>query len=95
MTDILVTHLPTGGVLVGIDYPTYDLTVERAEALHAEGIDHDESPCPICRAETLAQELDERCGSCQQVLKVDRDGYPMHHWNRGDGECGYSTAPRQ
>ena len=59
MTDLLVTHLPTGGVLVGIDYPTYDLTDERAESLHSEGIAHDESPCPICRAETLAREWEE------------------------------------
>ena len=58
MTNLTTTQLPTGGFLVGIDYPTFDLTEERAKSLHSEGIAHDSSPCPICRDEVLATEWD-------------------------------------
>lgn len=33
--------------------------------------------------------IEERCGSCGQVLRVNRDGYAIAHANRGDGHCVY------
>jgi len=31
----------------------------------------------------------ERCGSCNQPLQIDSDGYAVNHPNRGDGQCAY------
>lgn len=36
--------------------------------------------------------LNERCGSCGGQLKLDKDGYPIRHSNRGDGECVHSQT---
>ena len=67
MTNLILTQLPTGGVLVGIDYPTIgEFTQERAESLHSEGIPHDTPSvrCPICDAnsDVLAQDFDSEYG---------------------------------
>ena len=91
MTKFFVDCLPTGGILIGLEDQAsgLDLTGERAKSLHDQGIPHMESPCPICRAEVLAQEWDEQ--SIQEDAMTAND--PVKATAHYCKSCGNEFTP--